>query len=294
MKLGIVGLGLMGSSLALAIKKYKSGVKILGNDKNRKHIEYALQNNVIDEKLKEPETRELDYLFIAVPVRSVPSVIKEYYDKIDRKKTIISDLGSTKLWITRQISENFSGLKFIGGHPIAGKEKSGPKSADSDLFSGSKYILTYSEKNQISEVEVENLKSLLCSFSCEVEIMTASRHDHLLAVTSHLPQILSSQLVNYLGTVEKEREAIEEFTGTGFKDTTRIAAGDVKMWVDIFFTNKNNISLALQGLIEELRRFQILLADEKENEIIDLMKKSKKRRVALEKVGQDEAKDTVG
>ena len=134
MNIGIIGLGLMGSSLALAINKYCQDIIIYGNDKNRGNLDYVLANNIITDVLNIDRLSRLDILFLAVPVRASIEVLEEIRPYLNAERTLITDLGSTKSYICREMKERFPDLKFIGGHPMTGRETSGPDTADADLF----------------------------------------------------------------------------------------------------------------------------------------------------------------
>ncbi|MFW6237996.1 MAG: prephenate dehydrogenase [Halanaerobiales bacterium] len=293
MKVGIAGLGLMGASLALALRKNNSGLTVLGRDKNRDHLDYVLDKGIIDGELK-AGTGCVDFFFAAVPVRSIPEVIGDCYSFLCPGETVVSDLGSTKVWVAREIADRFPGLSYIGGHPVAGKEVSGPRAAEGELFRGCQYVLTPPGGEPGHAGDLERLRNLIVSTGCEVSVLAPAEHDRLLAVTSHLPQVVASILVNYLNGVEDSLPEADRFIGSGFRDTTRIAASNPGMWLDIFATNGEHVSSAIGGLIEELEELRRLISAGDESGQKEILEKSRNRRLALKKVGDNETEGTAG
>ncbi|MFW5998345.1 MAG: prephenate dehydrogenase [Bacillota bacterium] len=279
-KIGIIGLGLIGTSLGLALKKYND-VIIQGYDIKSEHLHYTLQENIVDKVLENENIEQMDIIFIAVPVCSIIPVIKKIFPYINYKKTIITDMGSTKEYLIKEISRKFPRLKFIGGHPMAGKEKSGPKAASADLFKNKSYILTDDNIN-IRNDEIKEIKNLLTSIGCRVNIMNSTAHDRMVAMTSHLPQITASALIDQLKDNEEKNPDISELIGTGFLDLTRIAASSPQMWLDIFSTNKKNIINQINELIAKLNDFKQNIEEENIDRLNQVMVETKKKRINLE------------
>jgi len=275
--IGIIGLGLIGGSLALALNKYLSAVEIKGFDKNADNLDYALKNSMIDCKLTKDNIINLDIIFIAVPVKSIQTVLREYYSLLKVEKTLVTDMGSTKSYIHKKISSSFPNLKYIGGHPLAGKEVSGPRGAEADLFTGKKYILIKQEQNNdVNEVII--LTDILKKIGCNVIFMSPQEHDRFLAFSSHLPQVLSTSLMVEYIDFEKENREIADLIGTGFLDMTRIAASDPHMWVDIFLTNKKNIINNIDKYIAVLNNFKQYINNDDKEEIFNVMIKAGEKR----------------
>ncbi|MFW5999213.1 MAG: prephenate dehydrogenase [Halanaerobiaceae bacterium] len=293
MKVGIAGLGLMGTSLALALKDNNSNLSILGRDLNHKHLKYTLKAGIIDGELKSGAD-QLDFFFAAVPVRSIPEVIGDCISFFSPGETVISDLGSTKTWVKREIEARFPELNYIGGHPITGKEVSGPQVAEKNLFRGKQYVLTPPGGDMSAGEHFDRLRRLVATTGCQITVVTPEEHDRLLAITSHLPQVAASMLVNYLAGVEDNLPGVDRFIGSGFRDTTRIAASNTGMWLDIFATNTDNITSAIDGLISELRDLQQLVVTGDEQGQKDMLERSRNRRLTLQKVGDNEAEGSTG
>ncbi|MDI3546493.1 MAG: prephenate dehydrogenase [Halanaerobiales bacterium] len=281
-QIGIIGLGLMGGSMGLAIKKYLPGVKVAGYDLNQNHLNYALKQGMVDQELSPTNIKEMEIIFIAVPVRSIITVLNEIYPEIDLKKTIVTDMGSTKAYLYQQIKEKFPGLRYVGGHPMTGREVSGPQGALADLFQNKNYIL-FKEAGKISS----RLTDLLKKIGAEVIYLEPEEHDKLVAFTSHLPQLIATCLVNEIITVEAEFPLLSRLIGQGFLDLTRIAASDPKMWVDIFLTNKDNLITAIDKFTTRLKHFKDILLDEDTEKIAVLMLSGRNKRQQMEKVSSD-------
>ena len=193
-KIGIIGLGLIGGSLGLALKKYTKNNIVYGYDINQEHLQYSLENNIIDKKLQDCFIKKLDLIFIAVPVTKILKVIENIYPYLNKQQTIITDMGSTKSYIINKVKHNYPEVKFIGGHPMAGKEISGPQGATPTLYQNKNYILINNQTKHLSE-EKNRLKKLLEKIQCQVCFLKAKEHDQLVAVSSHLPQIIATTLV---------------------------------------------------------------------------------------------------
>ncbi len=275
--LAIIGLGLIGGSLGLALHKYIPSVKIKGYDKNKENMEYALKHGIIDNKLDRNSIQDIDIIFIAVPVKSIYKVIKDYYPLLNLENTLVTDMGSTKSYIYNKTNTSFPELKFIGGHPLAGKEVSGPQNAEADLFTDKKYILIKSEDNRI-EKDLNKIINILKEIGCKVILMTPEEHDELLAFSSHLPQIISTSLMLEFIDFTKENKKIYKLIGTGFEDMTRIAASDPQMWVDILLTNKENIIKNIDNYITKLNKFKDIIDSDNKEKIYKMMEKARLQR----------------
>lgn len=264
MQIGIIGLGLMGGSLALALKKHNSNLNINGYDLNQNNLNYCLDNRIIDNLLDLKSLREYDVIFIAVPVKAVVKVITEIYPYLKKDKTIITDLGSTKNYLSQQIRAKFPELLYCGGHPMAGSEKSGPETAFAELFKRKVYILTRSEFN------TSLLENLITSTGAELLILDPAEHDYIVALTSHLPQLLSSCLINLLA-INKLDYKTEKLIGQGFKDMARLAGSSPAMWNDIFITNKQQVLKHLDCYIDQLSQYRDTIKAENTRGIIEFM-----------------------
>ncbi|GEM_PF-500090 len=313
-KVGIIGLGLMGGSLGLALKKYLPEIERLGRDVDDENESYALSSGIIEQRLTTSKVHQLDYIFLAVPVKSTVKALKSISQNINKKHTVVTDMGSTKEYICKTVEKEFPNIKFVGGHPLAGGEKSGPRFARADLFKNKNYIITADiQKNQednnsaagskkeskaeetsLNEMflspEVNKLTSLLTSLGCSISYYTPKEHDHMVALTSHLPHLAAfSLLVQY---IEQENSSpqgsLTDGVGTGFLDFTRIGASSPEMWLDIFFTNRENIIKKIDDYIKIMENCQSFISDNKQQKIREIMNLAGKKRSDIEKEIADE------
>lgn len=263
----IVGTGLIGTSLALAFKETKEISNIIGYDTDNNSLKAALKLGAIDEPAKISDISTVDLIIFATPVESINIILRDTIDLI-KEDTVVTDVGSTKLKIMR-LFDSFKNKKinFIGGHPLAGSERSGPLNAKLDLFKDKLYILVKSVNcDQIYFNKFERLISKIGAVPIKLD---AETHDEILSVTSHLPQVISYYLVKTLMDLKEENENYLKLVGTGFKDTTRLSKSDPQMWIDIFKQNKNNILTAIENFEKELNAFKKNLIEDKYSEIKD-------------------------
>lgn len=225
----IVGVGLIGGSLAAALKT--AGVrKVLGVGRNPTRLRGALDLGLIDSFTDSlAEGARADLIVFCTPVNRIVSGIREIAPHCS-PGTLVTDAGSVKANICRALTKGLpSGVNFIGSHPIAGSEKQGYEAARSDLFHGKTCVVTPTE--QSIPTALERTKLFWESVGCRVVELSPERHDEILARTSHLPHLLASALAAALPSEERQ------FTGSGFRDTTRIAAGDAELWQAILSEN---------------------------------------------------------
>lgn len=280
MKIGIIGMGLMGTSMALALKKYCKNITIYASDKNTENLQYVIKKNIVDYKLNNRELSHLEVIFIAVPVRSVEKIIENIYPYIDKDQTIVTDMSSTKSYICNLIKEKYTDLIFIGGHPMTGRETSGPEYAEEDLFTNRTYIIMQNENQQ----KLDILISLLQKLEAQILFMNPEEHDRVVSLTSHLPHLMATSVVNEVNRQEKQYNNINKIMGQGFRDFTRIAACSPDVWQDIFITNKKEIIRQLDKIIENMEDFKQAIITGDEDFIFKNMSKAKDKRIILEKV----------
>ena len=267
-KITIVGVGLIGGSLARALKEKNLAKTVFGYGRDRSRLDDAKKSNIIDDYSTQIEEaiNHADIIVIATPVGTFRDIFSEVKPLI-ADDVIISDVGSTKTNIV-DIAKEILGDKsqcFVPAHPIAGKEKSGFEASDGNLYNGKKVIITPIEDNSSESIQV--IESMWKNVGAEVDFMSPQSHDDLLGMTSHLPHMLAFSLVNYL--VDQNPSA-SIYAGGGFKDFSRIASGDAVMWRDICLQNKNKIITHLKGYqstIEEL----IDAIDQEESDKLELL-----------------------
>jgi prephenate dehydrogenase len=262
-KLVIFGVGLIGGSVALALKKAGESMHIVGVGRSAESLDEALKLGVIDEKVDALQVNihaacsHADLILIAAPVAQTADILQSIKPHLNAK-TIITDAGSTKgdvLAIAREIlGDQFS--QFVGGHPIAGAEKSGVSAAKSDLFSGKNVVLTPSPETNIHAVS--DVAHLWQKCGANISEMSAETHDSIFAAVSHLPHLLAFALVNEIASRPNAAQLFS-FAASGFRDFTRIAGSSPEMWRDISLANKTALLSELTAYQDELDQLKQLL-----------------------------------
>lgn len=269
MKVGIIGLGLIGSSLALKIGEAYNDITIYGEDISESNLNYTIENRIISNKLEEKDYSKLDILFVAIPVDQVLKVLSPILDKVG-ENTLVVDLGSTKKPICDLVNSNQNRRKFLAAHPIAGTEFSGPMSADSSLFDNKTIILCETEKTENRLLNIA--KDLFLSIGMSIKEMTADEHDKHIAYVSHLSHITSFMLGKTVMDKEKDEETIYDMAGSGFESTVRLGKSSPSMWTPIFNQNKKNIIDALDEYLKNIKNFKHLIETDNLSEMFNEMK----------------------
>ena len=268
MKIGIIGLGLIGSSLALKIDKIYNDLYIYGEDISESNLNYAVENKIIHNKLEEKDYSKLDILFLAIPVDEILNVLATVLDKVG-KNTLVVDLGSTKKPICDLVNNNQNRSKFLAAHPIAGTEFSGPMSADISLFDKKTIILCETEKTENKLLTMA--KELFLSIGMNIKEMKADEHDKHIAYVSHLSHITSFMLGKTVMDKEKDEETIYDMAGSGFESTVRLGKSSPSMWTPIFHQNKKNIVDALNEYLKNIKNFKHLIETDNLSEMFNEM-----------------------
>lgn len=253
MKAAILGVGLIGGSLALCLKE-RTPCRVSGYDQSQKTLDWAVAAGVIDEGSRDLEeaVKDADFIFLAVPVGMIPELLSRLERQPLSPGCIISDVGSTKGELVRW-SEPFRkrGVTYIGGHPMAGSHRSGVEAAHSLLFENAYYILTPSPETPLSEVQ--KLSGLLQEATkAKLVIMDPYHHDRLVGAISHLPHVIASGLVNQVGRYNEENEWFHRLAAGGFRDLTRIAASHPVMWRDILMSNRYELLKLMADWLSEM------------------------------------------
>ncbi len=275
----IVGVGFMGGSLALSLKKGGFRGSIFGIDINSEAVEKAKHKGVIDEgstNLKDLEVFSPDVVVLATPVRTFRDIARGITHLLKEEATV-TDIGSVKGKLVHDL-ENILGSRFVGGHPIAGTERSGVEHSFPGLFEGKKVILTPTPRT-----DREALKKVVHMWELTggvVETMDPETHDWVFGAVSHLPHAVAFALIDAL---EKMSDGVDlfKYPGGGFKDFTRIAASDPVMWRDIFLENKDNVIRTIDIYVSSLEKLKLLIKKEKEKELTDYLREAKQRRLSL-------------
>ena len=240
-KLTIFGVGLIGGSLALALKKANAVEEIIGCSRNESHLKQAVELGVIDGFELDPATAAAgaDVIFLSVPMRAMEKVMLSFKSAIG-PQTIITDGGSSKASIVAAAQNVFGQMpaNFVPGHPIAGREKSGVTAAIDSLYEDHKVILTPLDSTNPSAVD--RVKQMWETVGAHVEMLEVAQHDSVLAATSHLPHVVAYAMVDTLSKTTFVDE-IFHYAAGGFRDLSRIASSDPTMWRDICLENKTAI-----------------------------------------------------
>lgn len=269
MNIGIIGLGLMGGSLAKAVKRYGISKKVYGftnSEKNKKEIEeLGLVDELVDlETLKKVS----DVIILSIPVDAIISMFPNFLD-INEKTTII-DMGSTKEYIVKNIPTKIR-KNFVAAHPMTGTEKNGPKAAIDNLYEGKTVVLCDLEDNE--NMHVNKAFKIFQEIGMRIVVMNSHEHDVNACYISHLPHLISFGLANTVMSHQNPKEIIALAAG-GFKDMSRIAKSSPRMWGDIFKQNRENMLESIKSFEDQMNEAKKMIEDERYEELEDWMKKA--------------------
>jgi len=252
----IVGVGLIGGSLALALKEAGVAGHILGFDLDLHNLDQALQLGVIDHACSEAEELfAADLIFLSTPVLAMAAALTAIAPHL-KPGAILTDGGSVKEAVITALESLLPPtVRYVPGHPISGTERSGAQAAFATLYRGKRCILTPTERTDPQALAL--VTALWQAVGCEVILMDAEKHDRILAAISHLPHMVAYALVNAVGAYDRYEENILLYSAGGFRDFTRIASSDPTMWRDIALTNRD-------ALLEMIERFEADLTQLKE------------------------------
>jgi len=280
MTVTIIGLGLIGGSLAIDIKKLKIAGRIIGVDNNSKNAESALSLGLVDEIAElDSAVAESDFIIIAIPVDQTIMVLDDVLDKISTN-TVVIDVGSTKERICLTAEKHRNRGNFVATHPISGTENFGPLAAFSGLFKDKLSIICDPEKS--NEFAIEKTESLYKDLGMKIIYMRSKEHDLHTAYVSHLSHISSFTLGMTVLEIEKDEETIFELAGSGFESTVRLAKSSPDMWAPIFEQNSEHLSQALDTYIKNLKNFKKLIEDKDTAKIHNVIKEANDIRRILE------------
>jgi prephenate dehydrogenase len=280
MKITVVGVGLLGGSLALIAKEKGIASKVIGVDINEAHAQKALQLGIADEMLPLAQAvKDTDLVVLATSVNVLVKQLPNVLDLI-ADHTVVMDLGSTKELICKVADSHPRRAQFVASHPIAGTENSGPDAAFPGLLK--KKIMIICDKEKSSRQALETVLSLSKQFEMRLSFMNSAEHDRHLAYVSHLSHISSFALGITVLDKEKDEKSIFEMAGSGFSSTVRLAKSSPEMWAPIFTQNKENISTALGAYIRRLQAFKDIIDTDDETRSKELMLHANEiRRVLL-------------
>lgn len=255
-KMVVAGVGLIGGSLALDMRRLGLVKEIVGYGRSEQNLRFARKKGMIDSYfLRESEIPTgVDFLMMGTPVQATVPLTKAFLPRLN-SGCIVSDVGSVKGEIVKGMEKLLPpGMHFVGAHPIAGSEQWGAEAAYMNLFKGRRCILTPTKKTD--RATLKQMKLLWQRVGARVEIMNAAQHDRILGVVSHLPHVAAFALVNVLGRTNIEDVDLKSYCAGGFKDITRIASSRPELWRDICLLNRKAVSKSLADYIYNLRRMK--------------------------------------
>lgn len=253
-KMVVAGVGLIGGSLALDMRRHGLVKEIVGYGRSEQNLRFARKKGMIDSYfLRESEIpTDVDFLMMGTPVQAIVPLTALFLPRLNAG-CIVSDVGSVKAEIVKGMERVLpAGIHFVGAHPIAGSEQWGAEAAYTNLFKGRRCILTPTQKTQ--RAALKKMKLLWQRVGAKVEIMNAAQHDRVLGVVSHLPHAAAFALVNVLDQTKLEGVDIKSYCAGGFKDITRIASSRPELWRDICLLNRKALSTSLGHYIRNLQR----------------------------------------
>ena len=294
-KVCIIGCGLIGSSIARAIRKNRLSSKIVSSNRSDIINKKVIKLRIVDDSSSDTKkmVKDSDLIIICTPLSSYEDVISKIKNSL-KNGAILTDVGSVKKEIIYSVEKNIpKNISWISSHPIAGTEESGPDSGFSELFKNRWCILTPS--NQAKDKDIKLLETFWKKIGSKVDIMDAKQHDYILAITSHIPHLIAYNIVNTTLNVKKKKEHdIVKYSAGGLRDFTRIAASNPIMWRDIFIQNKKNTSKMIDKFINNLKDLKKAIKKQDGKKLEKIFTKTKRIRQEIVKAGQDISKPDFG
>ena len=271
----IVGVGLIGGSMAIALKEKGIATRVIGVENNTEHRQKALALGLVDEAMElEDAVAASDLVILTTPVNALMQLVPAILDKTDRQ--VVMDAGSTKSGVLAAIKQHPKRGRFVATHPMWGTEYSGPEAAVKGAFAGKATVICNKEESDADAVEM--VETIYKALGMHLVYMNATDHDVHVAYVSHISHITSFALANTVLEKEKEEEAIFELASGGFESTVRLAKSNPNMWVPIFKENRENVLDVLNEHISQLRKFKACLEKENYDYLADLIEQANKIR----------------
>jgi prephenate dehydrogenase len=263
----IIGLGLIGGSIAAALSA--RGWQVHGSDRDPAVCARASEMGLIVDSTPDPAAT---ISFVTVPVTAVPSVVREV---LASTRGVVTDVGSVKASVCSAVSDP----RFVGGHPMAGSELHGLDGSDPELFRGATWVLTptATTSDDTFRVTAETVKAL----GAEVMVLAPERHDHLVALVSHLPHLTAATLMGLAARESEEHLAVLRLAAGGFRDMTRVASGSAAIWVDICRENRDAIIAALDEMVEGLSRMRTIVSEGRTDDLLERLQRAREARANL-------------
>jgi len=287
-KITIIGLGLIGSSIARAIKKNNLCKILVAHDKSKLVLKKTSKlkiTNHIEPNLKK-SVKDSDLVIICTPLGTYKNIVSVIKNNL-KKTCILTDVGSAKIFVTNTVSKLINkNTIWIPAHPVAGTEQSGPEAGFADLFKNRWCIITPVNKKNPSYVK--KLNNFWKKIGSKVQQMSAEHHDKVMAITSHIPHLIAYNIVGTAANLEKDTKSeVIKYSASGFRDFTRIASSDPTMWRDIALNNRKQILHMLERFNLDLSNLKRAIVKKDGNKLFKLFSKTRKIRQAIVKAGQD-------
>ena len=280
----IAGLGLIGASMALGIKRDHPDYEILGYNRSQASRDIALERGMIDRATDDFASFAplADVIILTLPIKQTIAFIKELANLDLKEGVIISDAGSTKLAIVATAEKCFAdkSVRFVGAHPMAGSHKTGAASADVNLFENAYYIFTPSSLT--TPATLEEMRDLLSGLHARFIEIDAEEHDRVTSQISHFPHILASGLMEQTASYAEEHEMARRFAAGGFRDMTRIAESEPSMWTSILLSNRDTIIERIEDFKGRLDEIEQAISKGDENQIWNFFNQAREQRQAME------------
>lgn len=280
-RVAIIGVGLMGGSVGLAVKKRRLAKEVIGIFRRKSTLNKALKRGAVDKAVMSVKegVADADLIILATPVGLIPSMAREAI-KYAKKGAVITDVGSTKKWVVDkvevQLARSGKALFFVGSHPMAGSEHAGVEFARSDLLDGSPCIVTETAKT--TAAALKKITGFWKALGAKVNVMSPAAHDKSVSLISHLPHIVAFGLAGAVPVRELK------YAAEGFKDTTRVASSDPNLWSDIFLSNRKEIVKSAHSFERYYKKIIKAVAKGDYSETVRLLKKAKAVRDNVQKI----------
>ncbi|MFV0362252.1 MAG: prephenate dehydrogenase/arogenate dehydrogenase family protein [Suipraeoptans sp.] len=277
LKIGFIGLGLIGGSLAKSMRHYFGSSNIVAYDKNKESLALALMEKTIDVSCEgiDDNFSGCDYIFLCAPVSFNSAYLKQVQEYVTGD-CILSDVGSVKSAIHEEVERLGLNSHFIGGHPMTGSEKSGYSNSKYTLFENAYYILTPTKEVALSSIAT--LKDILTTIKALPHVLDYAEHDKVTGIISHLPHILAATLVDFVAEADGKEEVMKPLLAGGFRDITRIASSSPTMWQQICLQNSEYITSILDDYISSLCSTRDLIKNKNNSEIYRLFEEARDYR----------------
>lgn len=293
-RVAVIGLGLIGSSVARAVREAMPNVRLTGHDADPQVRETARALALVDDVADHPGAAVLDaeLVVLCVPVGAIGAVAAELAPDLP-EGVIVTDVGSSKASVAQALAEALPGVAVVPAHPVAGTERSGPEAGFATLFRNRWCILTPAE--DADPVAVERVAEFWRRLGADIEQMAPEHHDRVLAVTSHLPHLIAYTIVGTASDLEEVTQSeVIKYSAGGFRDFTRIAASDPTMWRDVFLNNREAVLDMLQRFSEDLSALQRAIRWGQGDELFDRFTRTRAIRRSIVEQGQDDARADFG